>query len=76
MCLIWFYALILAQVPDGKYILYLYQTESIADVVDETSISSTFRIEDISMIPERDDRISDFYYGKKAPDHARTHTVW
>jgi hypothetical protein len=51
------------QVPDGEYILYLYQTESIADLVDETAIADVFRIENISLIPERDDSITDFFYG-------------
>ncbi len=51
------------QVPDGKYTLYLYQTESISDVVDETTVSSIYKIEDVSGIPDRDDSISDFYYG-------------
>jgi hypothetical protein len=51
------------QVPDGNYIFHLYQTESIAEIVDETTIGSIFRIEDVTTIPERDESISDFYYG-------------
>jgi hypothetical protein len=57
------YINIYGQVPDGKYTLLLYQTESISDVVDETAISSMYRIEDISGIPDREEGISDFYYG-------------
>jgi hypothetical protein len=37
--------------------------ESVAEVVDETAVSSIFRIEDLGTIPERGDNISDFYYG-------------
>ena len=50
--------------PDGKYMLYLYQTETVAELVDESVISATFRIPGTSSIPERVDGISDFYYGE------------
>jgi hypothetical protein len=37
--------------------------ESIAEVVEETAISSIFRIEDVETVPNRVEGISDFYYG-------------
>jgi hypothetical protein len=51
------------QVPDGALHLWLYQTEALAEVIDESVIATTFRIKDESTIPRRDDSISDYFYG-------------
>jgi hypothetical protein len=51
------------QVPDGPLHLWLYQTESLVDAMDETLIAGTFRISDDKTIPGRDDSVSDFFYG-------------
>jgi hypothetical protein len=58
------YKFVRVQVPDGTLRLWLYQTEALAEVMDETVIGTTFRIKDESTIPARDDSISDYFYGK------------
>ncbi len=54
-----------AQVPDGKFTLHLYQTEQLSEVVDDSLITTTFRIPEAqaSAVPPRAEGISDFYYG-------------
>jgi hypothetical protein len=54
------------QVPDGPLHLWLYQTESLVDSLDEGLIASTFRIQDDSTVPQRDDSVSDFFYGERS----------
>ena len=51
------------QVPDGNFILYLYQMDQLSEVVADSSIGTAFRIEDMSMVPDRSEDVSDFFYG-------------
>jgi hypothetical protein len=55
------------QLPDGEYTLYLYQTEPLGEVVDDSLIASMFRIENDATLPQRQDGISDFFYGDVPP---------
>jgi hypothetical protein len=55
-----------SQVPDGDFILYLYQTEQLSEVVADSIISTSFRIEDVETVPDRSEDVSDFFYGVSA----------